>query len=349
MYTKASTLNQTLQNKHNSMKNNLIVVAGAGGFIGGHLVADLLRVGYTRIRAVDLKPLSEWHQCFPDVENLQLDLSEIGNCRRAVRDARYVYNFAADMGGMGFIENNRAMCMLSVLINTHMLKASRECDVERYFFSSSACVYNASKQNSPAVTALKESDVYPAMPEEGYGWEKLFSEKMCHYFREDFDIQTRIGRYHNVYGPYGTYEGGREKAPAAICRKVIEAKLSGELEIEIWGDGEQTRSFTFIDDCIHGTQLLMQSDFADPLNIGSGQLVSINRLVDIVEAIAGVKLKRRYNLDAPKGVRGRNSDNTLIRSVLNWEPNIRLEDGIERTYRWIHDQIMSKVTSMTVR
>jgi nucleoside-diphosphate-sugar epimerase len=349
MYTKAPTLNQTLQNKHNSMKNELIVVAGAGGFIGGHLVADLKRQGYARIRAVDLKPLQEWHQTFSDAENLQLDLSEIENCRRAVRDAKAVYNFAADMGGMGFIENNRALCMLSVLINTHLLIASREYGVERYFFASSACVYNASKQNSPTVTALKESDVYPAMPEEGYGWEKLFSEKMCHYIREDFGLQTRIGRYHNVYGPYGTYEGGREKAPAAICRKVIEAKLRGALEIEIWGDGEQTRSFTFIDDCIHGTQLLMQSDFANPLNIGSGQLVSINRLVDIVEAIAGVKLKRRYNLDAPKGVRGRNSDNTLIRSVLNWEPSIRLEDGIEHTYRWIHDQIMSKVASMTVR
>ena len=241
------------------------------------------------------------------------------------------------MGGMGFIELNKALCMLSVLINTHLLMAARKFGVERFFFSSSACVYNADKQRDPNVTALKEEDAYPALPEDGYGWEKLFSERMCRHFREDFGIETRVGRYHNVYGPHGTYDGGREKAPAAICRKVIEAKRSGSHEIEIWGGGEQTRSFMYIDDCLKGTQMLTESDFVEPINIGSNELVTINQLVDIVEEIAGVKLKRNYNLSAPKGVNGRNSDNTLIKKVFHWEPNTRLRDGLEETYRWIHD------------
>ncbi len=323
------------------MNSKHIVVCGAGGFIGGHLVADLLKQGF-KLRAVDLKPLDEWYQLFPEVENLQLDLQEKDACIKAVSDVDQVYNLAADMGGMGFIENNRALCMLSVLINTHLLMAAKDEEVERFFYASSACVYAADKQTDPNVTALKEEDAYPAMPEDGYGWEKLFSERMCRHFREDFGITTRVARYHNVYGPHGTYDGGREKAPAAICRKVIEAKLSGKHEIEIWGDGHQTRSFMWIDDCVKGTQMIMHGDFVDPLNLGSSELVSINHLVDIVEDIAGMKLKRNYNLNAPRGVAGRNSDNRLIQKVFKWEPSTRLRDGLERTYRWIHDEMVAR-------
>jgi GDP-D-mannose 3', 5'-epimerase len=320
------------------MTSGKIVVCGGGGFIGGHLVADLLKQG-VKVRAVDVKPFEEWFQMFPEVENLQLDLGEKESCERAVADVDLVYNLAADMGGMGFIENNKALCMLSVLINTHLVMAAKDAGTNRYFYASSACVYAADKQTDPDVTALKEEDAYPALPEDGYGWEKLFSERMCRHFREDFGLTTRIARYHNVYGPHGTYDGGREKAPAAICRKVIEAKLSGKHEIEIWGDGKQTRSFMWIDDCVKGTQMIMKGDFVEPLNLGSSELVTINRLVDLVEEIAGVKLKRRYNLSAPKGVNGRNSDNTLIKKVFNWEPSTRLRDGLERTYRWIFDQM----------
>ena len=328
-------------------KTDLVVVTGAGGFIGGHLIADLRRQGYTRLRAVDLKPLDDWYQRFADVENLSLDLSEKAACERACAGAHEVYNLAADMGGMGFIELNKALCMLTVLINTHMLMAARQAGVQRLFYSSSACVYAAEKQTSAAVTPLREGDAYPAMPEDGYGWEKLFSERMCRHFTEDFGLETRVARYHNVYGPYGTYDGGREKAPAAVCRKVIQAQLSGSGEIEIWGDGEQTRSFTYIDDCLAGTLQLMHSDVREPLNVGSDQLVTINQLVDIVELIADVKLKRRYKLDAPKGVRGRNSDNTLIKQQLGWAPSIRLEDGMRRTYEWIYGE-MTKQTPRTV-
>ncbi|MGA2221957.1 MAG: NAD-dependent epimerase/dehydratase family protein [Verrucomicrobiia bacterium] len=324
------------------MKNEKVLVCGAGGFIGGYLVADLRRQGCRHIRAVDIKPFDEWYQQFPDVENLRLDLRDKPACQQAVAGIQLVYNLAADMGGMGFIENNKALCMLSVLINTHLLMASREGGVQRFFFSSSACVYAADKQKSADVIPLKEEDAYPAMPEDGYGWEKLFSERMCRHFREDFGLQTRVVRYHNVYGPYGTYEGGREKAPAAICRKVIEAKLSGAHEIEIWGDGTRTRSFTWIGDCVQGTQMLMHSDIVDPINIGSSQLVTINQLVDIVERIAGVKLHRTHNLKAPRGVMGRNSDNTLIKKLLGWEPSTRLEDGMEKTYGWIYDQMVKK-------
>jgi len=328
--------------------NKLIVVCGAGGFIGGHLIADLRRQGARNLRAVDSKPLEEWYQRFDGVENLVLDLQELPSCRAALDGAQIVYNLAADMGGMGFIELNRGLCMLSVLINTHLLMAAREHKAERFFFASSACVYNADKQVSSDITGLKESDAYPAMPEDGYGWEKLFSERMCRHFREDFGLATRVVRYHNVYGPHGTYEGGREKAPSAICRKVILAKLSGKHEIEIWGDGLQTRSFMYIDDCLHGTQMVLNSDFIEPINLGSSQKVTINQLVDIAENIAGIKLKRRYKLDAPKGVNGRNSDNTLIKKVFAWEPSIRLEDGLERTYRWIHDEIGRKAGSGAV-
>lgn len=320
-------------------RDGLVLVTGAGGFIGGHLVSELRGRGHRRIRAVDIKPREEWYQLFEDVDHRVLDLSGLEACRDAARDARYVFNLAADMGGMGFIELNKAACMLTVLINTHMLMAARDVRVERFFFSSSACVYAADKQTSAQVQPLREQDAYPAMPEDGYGWEKLFSERMCRHFTEDFDVVTRVARYHNVYGPYGTYDGGREKAPAAVCRKVVQAQLSGSNEIEIWGDGEQTRSFTYIDDCLEGTLRLMESPVAEPINIGSDQLVTINQLVDIVESVAGVQLKRRYKLDAPKGVRGRNSDNALIMDRLGWAPSIRLEDGMRRTYEWIYAQM----------
>ena len=320
-------------------RDDVIVVAGAGGFIGRHLVAELARLGCRRLRAVDIKPIGDWYQVLPDADNRQLDLRQREACLEAAADARYVYNLAADMGGMGFIETHKAECMLSVLINTHMLMAARHAKIERYFYSSSACVYAADKQTRTDVAALKEEDAYPAMPEDGYGWEKLFSERMCRHFREDYGLETRVSRYHNVYGPFGTYEGGREKAPAAICRKVIAAQRAGSDEIEIWGDGEQTRSFMYIDDCLFGTQRLMASDVREPINIGSDELVTIIQLIDMVEDIAGVTFKRRYDLTAPKGVRGRNSDNTLIKEKLGWAPAIRLRDGMEKTYRWIYDQM----------
>jgi len=319
------------------------LVTGAGGFIGGHLVRRLRAEGVDRIRAVDVKPLEEWYQVVPDVESVQADLQLIDECRRAVDGVDTVFNLAADMGGMGFIESNRALCMLSVLVSSHVLVAARDAGVERVFYASSACVYAAGKQSSPDVEPLREADAYPAMPEDGYGWEKLFSERMARHFAEDFGIETRVARYHNVYGPLGTWDGGREKAPAAICRKVATAKLTGERRIEIWGDGEQTRSFTYIDDCLDGTLRLTASDVREPLNVGSGQLVTINELVDTVEAIAGVTLKREYDLDAPQGVRGRNSDNTLVRRLLGWEPSVSLEDGLAATYAWIHAQVAASL------
>jgi nucleoside-diphosphate-sugar epimerase len=324
------------------MKNQKIVVCGGGGFIGGHLVGDLLKQGFTDVRSVDVKPFEEWYQRFPEADNLQLDLNLKEACDQGLDGAKIVYNLAANMGGMGFIENNKALCMLSVLINTHLLQAAKENNIDRFFYASSACVYNGDKQRDPNVTALKEEDAYPALPEDGYGWEKLFSERMCRHFREDFGLTTRVARFHNVYGPEGTWEGGREKAPAAICRKVIEAKLSGKHEIDIWGDGHQTRSFMYISDCLKGIQLILNSDILEPINLGSSELVSINQLVDIVENIAGIKLKRTYNLSAPKGVNGRNSDNTMIEKRLGWEPNVKLRDGMEKTYRWIYDQMASR-------
>ena len=324
------------------MKAADIVVCGGGGFIGGHLIADLRRQGVKNLRAVDIKPPSAWYQRFDDVENLQLDLQDRQNCERAVEGAGQVYNLASDMGGMGFIENNKCLCMLSVLINTHLLMAAHRSGVDKYFFSSSACVYAADKQTDPNVTALKEADAYPALPEDGYGWEKLYGERLCRHYTEDFGLTTCVVRYHNVYGPFGTYDGGREKAPAAVCRKVISALLSGRHEIEIWGDGLQTRSFMYIDDCLEGSQMVMARNVAGPLNVGSSELVTINGLVDIVEEIAGVKLKRTYNLKAPKGVNGRNSDNTLIKQVLGWEPSIPLRAGMEKTYRWIYDQMQAR-------
>lgn len=322
------------------MSRRKIVVCGAGGFIGGHLIAELRKKGEKDLRAVDIKPFDEWFQKFDDVENLQLDLQLLESCKKAVKGANEVYNLAADMGGMGFIENNKALCMLSVLINTHLLMAGKDAGVEKYFYSSSACVYAADKQKDPNITGLVEADAYPAMPEDGYGWEKLFSERMCRHFTEDFGMYTRVARFHNVYGPNGTYDGGREKAPAAICRKVIEAKLSGSKEIVIWGTGEQTRSFMYIDDCLEGMDLIFNSPKVTfPINLGSAEKVSINQLVDVVEKIAGIKLKRNYKLDAPLGVNGRNSDNTLIKKTLGWEPDLPLAVGMEKTYRWIYDQM----------
>jgi GDP-D-mannose 3',5'-epimerase len=321
--------------------SHLVLVAGAGGFIGGHLVRDLERQGF-RVRAVDRKALKSWYHLSQTAENIVADLKEKEPCFSCTKNVGEVYCLAADMGGMGFIEHNKALCMISVLINTNLLLGSVQNMATRYFYSSSACVYPDYRQRENNVDALKEPDAYPAMPEDGYGWEKLFSERMCRHFREDFGLETRIARYHNVYGPFGTWDGGREKAPAAISRKVALAVLTGKHEIEIWGDGEQTRSFMYIDDCLFGSQLLMKSDFTEPLNIGSAEMVTINQLVDIVEDIAGIKLRRSFNLDAPKGVRGRNSDNSLTRKVLQWSPSISLRDGMERTYRWIYDQAKAR-------
>ncbi|MEO6885998.1 MAG: NAD-dependent epimerase/dehydratase family protein [Jatrophihabitantaceae bacterium] len=319
-----------------------VVVTGAGGFIGGHLVADLLRQGKS-VRGVDLKPLDEWCQISPDAQSIQGDVSLLEQARAAVDGAGYVYNLAADMGGMGFIENNKAACMLSVLQSTHVLQAAKESGVERYFYSSSACVYAAEHQRSPDVVPLREQDAYPAMPEDGYGWEKLFSERMARHFLEDYGVQTRVARYHNVYGELGTWDGGREKAPAAVCRKVATASITGEHTIGIWGDGTQTRTFMYIDDCVKGTQLIANSNDPSPVNLGSDELVTINGLVDIVEKIAGVSLDRQYDLTAPQGVRGRSSDNTQIKERFNWAPPTTLVDGLERTYAWVYDQVKTSL------
>ena len=318
-----------------------ILVGGGGGFIGGELVRVLLERGHEVVVA-DIKPLDEWYQLHEGAENHSLNLEDRENCLKVMEGCGEVYNLACNMGGMGFIESNRALCMLSVLINTHMLMAAREQGVDKFFYSSSACVYPDYRQEETDVAALKESDAYPAVPENGYGWEKLFSERLCKHFEEDFGMNVRVYRLHNVYGPDGTWDGGREKAPAALCRKVIEAQDTGNMEIEIWGDGEQTRSFMYIDDCITGIDKLMASEYTDPLNLGRSELVSINGLLDIIEGIAGVRLKRRYNLDAPQGVRGRNSDNTLIQQVLGWEPEVDLATGLEKTFHWIREQYMRR-------
>lgn len=320
----------------------VVVVTGAGGFIGGHLVKRLLKESPYRVRAADIKPLGEWYQVNEAAENhagpLDGDVRDFKVCRTLCAGAHDVYQLAADMGGMGFIENNKALCMLSVLANTHMLLAAQEARVAKFFFSSSACVYNAEKQTDPNLTALAEADAYPALPEDGYGWEKLFSERMCRHFREDFGIQTRVARFHNVYGPHGTWTGGREKAPAAICRKVITAVRSGRHEIEIWGDGLQTRSFMYIEDCIEGILRIMHSDVLEPINLGSSELVTINDLVTLAEKIAGISLSRVYKRDAPRGVAGRNSDNTKIQRYLGWAPSTSLADGLLQTYRWIETE-----------
>ena len=320
-----------------------VLVCGAGGFIGGHLVNKLFAEGAASVRAVDVKPLEEWYQQNAGADNRVLDLKRLDACQQASEGIDSVFQLAADMGGMGFIENNKALCMLSVLTNTHMLQAAQAAGVKRFFYSSSACVYNGDKQKDANIIPLKEEDAYPALPEDGYGWEKLFSERMCRHFREDFGLETRVARFHNVYGPQGTWTGGREKAPAAVSRKVLEAKHSGKHEIEIWGDGHQTRSFMYIDDCTHGVLAIYESDILEPINLGSSEVVTINQLVDVAEEIAGVKLKRNYKLDAPKGVNGRNSDNTLIQKYLGWEPSIRLRDGMEKTMAWIEEQMLAGV------
>ena len=319
-----------------------VVVTGAGGFIGGHLVAALLCSGRS-VRAVDMKPLGDWFQVFEAADNRHLDVALLDEARSAVAGAAEVYNLAANMGGMGFIESHKTACMLSVLSSTHMLQSSHESGVGRYFYSSSACVYPATLQDSCAVTPLREEDVYPADPEDGYGWEKLFSERMCRHYLEELGLQTRVARYHNIYGEHGAWDDGREKAPAAICRKIAFAKLTGARELEIWGDGEQTRTFTYVNDCIQGTLLVAHGDDADPVNIGSAELVSINQLVDVVEQIAGTNLYRRYLPNAPRGVRGRGSDNTEVRRRYGWEPATTLATGMERTYRWIYNELKAKL------
>jgi len=320
-----------------------VLVAGGGGFIGGHLVRRLLDEGHA-VRAVDLKPMDEWWQVHPGAESLdRFDLRRLGPCEAAVDGVDHVYNLAADMGGMGFIENNKAACMLSVMINTHLLETSLTAGVQRFFYASSACVYAAEHQTDPNVTALREQDAYPAQPEDGYGWEKLFSERMCRHFREDFGLETRVARYHNVYGPNGTWKGGREKAPAAICRKIAMAELTGDTVIDVWGDGHQTRSFMFVDDCVEGTRRLLDSDIIEPINIGSSELVSINQLVDLGSDIAGISVTRRHDLSAPQGVRGRNSDNTLILEKMGWEPSIKLREGLTRTYDWVRAQVRAEL------
>jgi len=323
------------------MSKKKILVAGGGGFIGGHLVAHLQGEGHD-VRSVDIKPIDQWYQVSDKAENVVADLKEIGACHAACDGVDDVYNLAADMGGMGFIENNKALCMLSVLINTHLLQAAEKAKVGRFFYASSACVYNADKQVSEDVIPLKEEDAYPAMPEDGYGWEKLFSERMCRHFREDYGLYTRVARFHNVYGPDGTWDGGREKAPAAICRKIIHAKEMGETEMEIWGDGKQTRSFMYINDCIKGILAIMDSDILEPINLGSDELTTINGLVEMVEGIAGIELKHNHNLSAPKGVNGRNSDNRLIKKHLGWAPEIKLQDGMAKTYEWIYGEYKKK-------
>ena len=317
------------------------LIVGAGGFIGGHLVKKLFESG-NQVRAVDIKPKELWFQDFEEVENFySMDMKNLDNCKEVTKDIDYVFNMACNMGGMGFIENNKAECMLSVLINTNLLSACRDNKISKYFFSSSACAYNQSKQKDVFIEGLKENDAYPADPEDGYGWEKLFSERMCRHFMEDFGIQVRIARYHNIYGPFGTFDGGREKAPAALCRKVINSKLNKKNNIEVWGDGKQTRSFLFIDDCVEGTLRLFNSDYSEPVNIGSDEQVSINQMIDIIEGFSqSKKLERTYQLDKPKGVRGRSSNNDLIKKVLNWSYKISLKEGLSKTYKWIESEIL---------
>ena len=331
------------------MKKRKILICGAGGFIGGHLVNNLLKEGHNVICA-DNKPFDYWFQFFQECKNYSLDLKEYDNCLKVSEGVDYIYNMACNMGGMGFIENNKAECMLSVLINTNMLRSSIKNSVKRYFFSSSACVYNGTKQEKIFIKGLKESDAYPAEPEDGYGWEKLFSERMCRHFTEDFGLETRVIRYHNVYGPLGTYDGGRDKAPAALSRKIALAKMNNEKEIEVWGDGKQTRSFMYIDDCLIGTKKIFNSDLKDVYNLGSNEQVSINQMIDVIEEIADYKVVRKYLLDKPLGVRGRSSDNTKIQADLNWAPSITLKDGLKKTYKWIENHIkMGENTSKFTR
>lgn len=317
------------------------LIAGAGGFIGGHLVKRLIELG-NKVIAVDNKKLDSWYQIHNQSENFELDLSLMPNCIKVTKNVDGIFNLACNMGGMGFIENNKALCMISVLINTHLLLAAKQNKVRKFFFSSSACAYNVNLQSNDEVIALKETDAYPAMPEDGYGWEKLFSERMCNHFLEDYGMDVKVARYHNIYGPNGTYDGGREKAPAALSRKIIISKLKGLDEIEVWGDGNQKRSFLYIDDCIDASINLFNSNFNGPINIGSEEMVTINQMISILEKIANKKFKKKYLLDKPKGVKGRNSDNTLIKKELQWEPKYSLSEGLKKTYYWIENQIKNK-------
>ncbi len=330
------------------IKNKKILIVGAGGFIGGHLVKRLLDDG-NYIVATDIKPREYWFQEFEKAENhFSMDMKDIGNCRKVAKNVDYVFNMACNMGGMGFIENNKAECMQSVLINTNLLISCKETSVERYFFSSSACAYNKTKQQNVFIEGLRETDAYPADPEDGYGWEKLFSERMCRHFMEDYGLQVRVARYHNIYGPFGTYDGGREKAPAALCRKIIKAKKNNKNEIEVWGDGMQTRTFLYVDDCIEGTLRLFESDYSEPVNIGSDEQVSINQMIEIIEGISGVKkLNRVYQLDKPKGVRGRSSNNDLVKKILNWSYKIKLREGLKKTYNWISSEINNQGSNLS--
>jgi len=330
------------------IKDKKILVVGAGGFIGGHLVKKLLDNGNS-IVSTDIKPKEYWFQDFETTENYySMDMKDIYNCRKVTKNIDYVFNMACNMGGMGFIENNKAECMQSVLINTNLLIACKENEIKKYFFSSSACAYNKTKQKKVFIEGLKEGDAYPADPEDGYGWEKLFSERMCRHFMEDYGIEVRVARYHNIYGPYGTYDGGREKAPAALCRKVIKAKKNRDNKIEVWGDGLQTRSFLYVDDCIDGTLRLFESDYSDPLNIGSDEQVSINQMIEIIEDISGIeKLERVYQLDKPKGVRGRSSNNDLAKKVLSWSFRIKLKEGLKNTYDWINGETNKKGSNLS--
>ena len=330
------------------IKNKKILIVGAGGFIGGHLVRRLLDDG-NLIVATDIKPKEFWFQDYENAKNYySMDMKEIQNCRKVAKDVDFVFNMACNMGGMGFIENNKAECMQSVLINTNLLISCKESGVQRYFFSSSACAYNTTKQEDVFIKGLKEEDAYPANPEDGYGWEKLFSERMCRHFMEDYNIQVRVARYHNIYGPYGTYDGGREKAPAALCRKVINAKKNNENKIDVWGDGKQTRTFLYIDDCIEGTLRLFESDYSGPVNIGSDEQVSINQMIEIIESISGIKkLERTYQLDKPKGVRGRSSNNDLVKKVLNWSFKTKLREGLKKTYDWIHTETSKRGSNLS--
>ncbi len=321
------------------LRGKNILVAGGGGFIGGHLVRTLIDMPIRSVRAVDVTPVNQWRQRLANVDEVVADLRDLAVCRDAVADADVVFNLAADMGGMGYIETHKAACMLTVLTSTNLLLAARDADVSRFFYASSACVYNVDAQDDLGARSLKESDAYPAMPEDGYGWEKLFTERMCRHFEEDFGLPVRIARFHNIYGPMGTWVGGREKAPAAVCRKVAQATITGAPEIEVWGNGEQVRSFLYVDDAVEAVLLLTASDFARPVNIGSERGVTINALIDIVEAAAGTTLQRRYLPDAPTGVRARNSDNSLIRDVLGWEPRTSLEEGLAATYEWVLNQV----------
>jgi len=329
-------------------KNKKVLIVGAGGFIGGHLVKRILDNGNSVV-ATDIKPKEYWFQDFDTVENhYSTDMKDISNCRKVTEGVDYVFNMACNMGGMGFIENNKAECMQSVLINTNLLIACNENKVQRYFFSSSACAYNKTKQQDVFIEGLKEEDAYPADPEDGYGWEKLFSERMCRHFMEDYGLEVRVARYHNIYGPYGTYDGGREKAPAALCRKVIQARKDKNDTIDVWGDGEQTRTFLYVDECVEGTLRLFESDYSEPVNIGSDEQVSINQMIGIIEGISGGgEFKKNYQLDKPKGVRGRSSNNDLVKKVLNWSYKMSLKEGLTKTYQWIESEMSQKGANLS--